>query len=182
MGIVLVRLIEEILGLKVETSENEVVLVLKENKKLKKVLNLLKNHSEFQYKELIDLYGVDYISREKRFEVHYVLWSLQYNDRIRVKCYLGLEESLESVSSVYSSANWLEREVWDMYGIYFMDHPDLRRILTDYGFEGFPLRKDFPVTGFLEMRYNENEKRIVYEPVELSQEYRLFHFLSPWEK
>lgn len=182
MGIVLVRLIEEILGLKVEISENEIVLVLRENKKLRRVLNLLKNHSEFQYKTLIDLYGVDYISRKKRFEVHYVLWSLQYNERIRIKCYLGLEESLESVSSVYSSANWLEREVWDMYGIYFMDHPDLRRILTDYGFEGFPLRKDFPVTGFLEVRYNENEKRIIYEPVELSQEYRLFHFLSPWEK
>lgn len=181
MGIVLVRLIEKVVGVKVEISENELILSIKEKKKLKSLLSLLKNHSEFQYKELIDLYGVDYIFRKKRFEIHYVLWSIQYNNRIRIKCYLDSEESLESITGLYSSANWLEREVWDMFGIYFMNHPDLRRILTDYGFEGFPLRKDFPVTGFLEMRYNENEKRIVYEPVELSQEYRLFHFLSPWE-
>lgn len=181
MGIVLVRILENLTGLKVEISENELVLVIKSNRKLLPLLDLLKNHSELQFKQLIDLYGVDYISRKRRFEVHYVLWSFLYNSRLRIKSYLELEEPIDSVSSLYSSGNWLEREVWDMFGIYFTNHPDLRRILTDYGFEGFPLRKDFPVTGFLEMRYNENSKRIVYEPVELSQEYRLFHFQSPWE-
>lgn len=182
MGIVLVNLIEKLLSMPVEINGNELLIKVKEKEKLKKIIKILKKHSEFQYTQLIDLFGIDYIARKERFEIHYVLWSFMYNNRIRIKRYVDEKSMVESISDIYPSANWLEREVWDMYGIYFIGHPDLRRILTDYGFEGFPLRKDFPVTGFLEMRYSESDKRIIYEPVELTQEYRLFHFLSPWEK
>ena len=133
------------------------------------------------FKELVDLCGVDYPEREQRFDVVYHLLSLHHNQRIRVKVETDEATPVPSVIGVFPTADWFEREAWDMYGIFFADHPDLRRILTDYGFEGHPLRKDFPMTGYVEMRYDESQKRVVYEPVKLRQDFRNFDFLSPWE-
>lgn len=180
--ILLKGLLGHYFGLKVFFTGDELVCYVKKSSDLIPLISCLKHHTEFQFSQLMDLYAVDYPSRQKRYEVHYLLLSLTYNQRLRLKLEIELEEMIPSIASLYPSGNWLEREVWDMFGIFFANHPDLRRILTDYGFEGFPLRKDFPVTGFLEVRYDESEKRIQYEPVELTQEYRLFQFLSPWEK
>jgi NADH-quinone oxidoreductase subunit C len=146
-----------------------------------KVLTFLRDDINCQFKELMDVCGVDYPEREKRFEVVYNLLSLTHNNRIRIKVNTDAETPVPSATAVFSAANWLERETWDMFGIYFSDHPDLRRILTDYGFEGHPLRKDFPLTGYVEVRYDDEQKRVVYEPVKLTQDYRTFDFLSPWE-
>ena len=146
-----------------------------------KVLIFLRDDVNCRFKQLVDVCGVDFPEREPRFEVVYNLLSLTNNNRIRVKVTTDEETPVPSVTSVFSSANWWEREVWDLYGVYFSDHPDLRRILTDYGFEGHPLRKDFPLTGYVELRYDDEQKRVVYEPVKLSQEFRSFDFLSPWE-
>ena len=129
----------------------------------------------------MDITAIDWPGREKRFEIVYHLLSMELNQRIRVKAAVRENELVPSVVSIHPSANWFEREVFDMYGILFSGHPDMRRILTDYGFRGHPLRKDFPVTGFTEVRYDERRKRVVYEPVELVQEYRQFDFMSPWE-
>ena len=129
----------------------------------------------------MDVCGVDYPDRDERFEVVYNLLSLKHNFRVRVTLSCGEETPVPSVSSIFSSAGWWEREAWDLYGIYFSDHADLRRILTDYGFEGHPLRKDFPLSGHVEMRYDEVQKRVVYEPVSLPQDFRTFDFTSPWE-
>jgi len=130
---------------------------------------------------LVDLCGVDYPEREERFEVVYNLLSIHHNHRVRVKVSASEETPVPSVVRLFSTANWFEREAWDMYGILFADHPDLRRILTDYGFEGHPQRKDFPLSGYKEIRYDATEKRVVYEPVRLTQEFRVFDFESPWE-
>ncbi|WP_047264643.1 NADH-quinone oxidoreductase subunit C [Candidatus Liberibacter africanus] len=130
---------------------------------------------------IVDLCGVDFLSRPSRFEVVYHFLSPTYNRRIRVKVEVAEGEHVPSITGVYPGADWFEREVWDMYGIHFKGHPDLRRILTDYGFEGHPLRKDFPVTGFVELRYDNDAKKVVYSPVELMQEHRDYDFLSPWE-
>ncbi|MCZ6722144.1 MAG: NADH-quinone oxidoreductase subunit C [Proteobacteria bacterium] len=146
-----------------------------------RLLTFLREDGNCKFEVLVDLCGVDYPEREKRFEVVYNLLSLSHNQRIRVKVPLGEGEPVPSVASVYSTAGWFERETWDLFGIYFSNHPDLRRILTDYGFEGHPLRKDFPLTGFVEPRYDDEQKRVVYEPVKLTQEFRRFDFLSPWE-
>ncbi len=146
-----------------------------------KVLGFLRDNANCQFSMLVDVCGVDYPEREQRFEVVYNLLSLEQNQRIRVKASVAENEPIPSVVGVYSSANWWEREAWDLYGIFFSEHPDLRRILTDYGFEGHPLRKDFPLTGFVELRYDEAQKRVVYEPVKLTQEFRSFDFMSPWE-
>ena len=146
-----------------------------------RVLTFLRDDSNCQFKCLMDICGVDYPDRDERFEVVYHLLSLSHNQRIRVKLSTDEETPVPSVTGVFGSAGWWEREAWDMFGIYFSDHPDLRRILTDYGFEGHPLRKDFPLTGHVEMRYDEVQKRVVYEPVSLPQEYRGFDFISPWE-
>jgi NADH dehydrogenase (ubiquinone) Fe-S protein 3 len=124
--------------------------------------------------------GVDLVSNTNRFVVVYELLSLTYNSRIRVKVFVDEKEKLRSICALFINSNWWEREIWDMYGVYFDNHPDLRRILTDYGFEGHPLRKDFPISGYVEVKYDENKKRIVVEPLELSQELRLFSFSSPW--
>jgi len=145
-------------------------------------LRYLRDHTNCQFKQLADICAVDYPSRNKRFEVVYNLLSIRYNSRVRVKVSVDEVTPVPSVSCVYAAANWLEREVWDMYGVYFSNHPDLRRILTDYGFEGHPLRKDFPLSGYLEVRYDEEQKRVVYEPIELPQEFRSFDFVSPWEQ
>lgn len=143
------------------------------------VLTWLRDTGEFRV--FIDLCGNDWPEREKRFDVVYHLLSLTKNVRIRVKTQVGLEESVPSAVSVYPGADWFEREAFDMYGIVFDGHPDLRRILTDYGFSGYPLRKDFPLTGFVELRYDDELKRVVYQPVQLVQEFRDFDFMSPWE-
>ena len=146
-----------------------------------KVLKFLRDDVQCQFKQLTDLCGVDYPDRESRFEIVYHLLSYRYNRRVRVKTSADENTSVPSVVRVFSTADWYERETWDMYGIHFSEHPDLRRLLTDYGFDGHPLRKDFPLTWYVEMRYDEEQKRVVYEPVNLTQEFRSFDFMSPWE-
>lgn len=145
------------------------------------VLKFLRDNPLCRFIQLMDLCGVDYPERAKRFDVVYHLLSLHNNARIRVKAQVGETDSIPSIREIHPCADWFEREAFDMYGIAFSDHPDLRRILTDYSFEGFPLRKDFPLTGYLEVRYDDQQKRVVYEPVNLVQEYRNFDYLSPWE-
>jgi NADH-quinone oxidoreductase subunit C len=145
------------------------------------VLTALRADTQCQFEQLIDICGVDYPEREKRFEVVYHLLSPRRNQRIRIKLETDADTPVPSVVGVFPAANWYEREAYDMYGILFSGHPDLRRILTDYGFQGFPLRKDFPLTGYVEVRYDDNQKRVVYEPVKLTQEFRSFDFESPWE-
>jgi NADH-quinone oxidoreductase subunit C len=145
------------------------------------VLSYVRDTAELGFVNLIDICGVDYPARQKRFDVVYHLLSPTQNARLRIKAMVGEWEPIPSVISVFPAANWYEREAYDMLGIVFSDHPDLRRILTDYGFEGHPLRKDFPMSGFVEVRYDDEQKRVVYEPVRLNQEYRNFDFLSPWE-
>jgi NADH-quinone oxidoreductase subunit C len=148
---------------------------------IEKVLTFLRDDHECMFKQLIDVCGVDYPERAKRFDVVYHLLSLQLNQRIRVKVHTDEDTPVPTAVPVFAAAGWFEREAWDMYGIFFAGHPDLRRMLTDYGFQGHPLRKDFPLTGFVECRYSEDEKRVVYEPVKLTQEFRNFDFMSPWE-
>ncbi|XP_069821928.1 NADH dehydrogenase [ubiquinone] iron-sulfur protein 3, mitochondrial [Dendropsophus ebraccatus] len=145
------------------------------------VLTFLRDHTNTQFKSLADLTAVDIPTRQNRFEIVYNLLSLRYNTRIRVKTYADELTPIESIVSVHKGANWYEREVWDMYGVFFANHPDLRRILTDYGFEGHPFRKDFPLSGYVEVRYDDEVKRVVAEPVQLSQEFRKFDLNSPWE-
>ena len=152
-----------------------------ENEDLLEVMLFLKNNNEIKFKQLIDITAVDYPENERRFKIVYLLLSHEFNSRIIVSFYINENEIVTSLTSVFPSANWMEREVFDMYGINFKDHPDLRRILTDYGFKGHPLRKDFPLTGFNEVRYSEKEKKVIYEPVKLEQNYRNFDFESPWE-
>jgi NADH-quinone oxidoreductase subunit C len=146
-----------------------------------RVLTFLRDDARCQFKLLMDVCGADYPQRERRFDVVYNLLSLKHNQRVRVKALTDEATPVPSVVSVFSSANWFERETWDLFGIFFSDHPDLRRILTDYGFQGHPLRKDFPLTGYVEVRYDQEQKRVVYEPVKLTQDFRSFDFLSPWE-
>jgi NADH-quinone oxidoreductase subunit C len=146
-----------------------------------RVLTFLRDDANCRFEQLMDVTAVDYPHREERFEVVYNLLSLKHNHRIRVKATTDEDTPVPSVTGVYSTAGWFERETWDMYGVFFSDHPDLRRILTDYGFEGHPLRKDFPLTGYVELRYDDEQKRVVYEPVRLTQDLRTFDFLSPWE-
>ncbi|MCR9254908.1 MAG: NADH-quinone oxidoreductase subunit C [Alphaproteobacteria bacterium] len=146
-----------------------------------RLLTFLRDDASCLFKMLVDVTAVDYPEAEERFEVVYNLMSTKNNTRIRVKLTTDEENPVPSVVPVFSAANWLEREVWDMFGIMFSGHPDLRRILTDYGFEGHPLRKDFPLTGYVEVRYDEDQKRVIYEPVKLTQDFRSFDFLSPWE-
>jgi NADH-quinone oxidoreductase subunit C len=155
----------------VDTSEEELI----------NVILFLKSHDKLKFRQLIDIAGVDYPEEEKRFSLVYLLLSHEKNIRIKVSINFEIGKKIPTITKVYPSANWMEREVFDMYGIEFMDHPDLRRILTDYNFEGYPLRKDFPLTGFNEVRYSEKEKKVIYEPVKLEQNYRDFDFESPWE-
>ncbi|KAB7616293.1 NADH-quinone oxidoreductase subunit C [Amylibacter sp. SFDW26] len=144
-------------------------------------LEFLKSDRSCKFSTLIDITAIDYPSNAKRFEMVYHFLSMYMNHRIRVKASVAEDEVVPTVTEPFPAANWFEREVFDMYGIMFSGHPDLRRILTDYGFRGYPLRKDFPTTGYTECRYDEAEKRVVYEPVSLVQEYRQFDFMSPWE-
>ena len=146
-----------------------------------RVLTFLRDDANCQFSQLMDLCGVDYPEREERFEVVYNLLSLKHNQRIRVKVTTDEDTPVPSVADVFPTATWFEREAWDLFGIFFSDNPDLRRILTDYGFDGHPLRKEFPLTGYSELRYDEEQKRVVYEPVQLQQDFRVFDFMSPWE-
>ena len=148
---------------------------------LERIIKFLRDDSACHFEMLIDICGVDYPEREPRFDMVYHLLSISNNMRIRVKAGVEEEAAVPSVSGRYSTAGWFEREVWDLLGIYITNHPDLRRLLTDYGFEGHPLRKDFPLTGYVELRYDDEQKRVVYEPVKLTQEFRSFDFMSPWE-
>lgn len=170
----------ESFGAVLETvSGEEIITVGRDN--LLSLMIFLRDNGETQFVQLVDIAGVDFPERRQRFEVVYMLLSLTKNMRIKVKVNVSEDEPVPSVVSVYSSAGWFEREVWDMYGVLFSDHPDLRRILTDYGFEGHPQRRDFPLTGNVELRYDAEQKRVVYEPVKLNQAYRNFDYLSPWE-
>ncbi len=146
-----------------------------------KILKFLRDDANCQFTTLLDICGVDFPEEDERFEVVYHLLSMTHNQRIRLKLRTDEDTPVDSATSLFNAANWWEREAWDMFGIAFDDHPDLRRILTDYGFEGHPLRKDFPLTGYVELRYDDEQKRVVYEPVKLTQEFRTFDFLSPWE-
>lgn len=169
---------DNVIGCKV--AFNELTINVKRDQ-IVKVLTFLRDDAVCKFVQLTDVCGVDYPEREERFEVVYHLLSLHHNNRIRVKLSTDAETTVPSVTGVYPSANWYERETWDMYGVMFDGHPDLRRLLSDYGFQGHPLRKDFPLTGYVEVRYSEEEKRVVYEPVKLAQEFRTFDFMSPWE-
>ncbi|KAI5631425.1 respiratory-chain NADH dehydrogenase, 30 kd subunit domain-containing protein [Phthorimaea operculella] len=146
------------------------------------VLSFLKDHHPAQFANIIDIAGMDVPSRPNRFELIYILLSLRYNARIRVKTYTDELTPVDSACEVFQGANWYEREIWDMYGVFFANHPDLRRILTDYGFEGHPFRKDFPLSGYVEVRYDDEQKRVVVEPLELAQEFRRFELEAPWEQ
>ena len=157
------------------------LIVICKSDEIVSFLTYLRDDPNCLFKVLLDICGVDYPDKSKRFEIVYHLQSLRLNQRIRIKVQCEEEEIIPSVSGVFSSANWYERETWDLYGIMFSDHPDLRRLLTDYGFDGHPLRKDFPLTGNVEVRYDEEQKRVVYEPVKLTQAFRSFDFMSPWE-
>ena len=145
------------------------------------LMAFLQSDSNCLFKVLVDITAVDYPEREARFEVVYHMLSIRWNHRVRVKLIVGEDMPVPSVTQIFAAAGWYEREVWDMYGVFFSGNPDLRRILTDYGFDGHPMRKDFPLTGHVELRYDEEQKRVVYEPVKLTQEFRNFDFLSPWE-
>jgi len=155
----------------IDTNEEELI----------SVILFLKTNNKLKFRQLIDIAGVDYPEEEKRFKLVYLLLSHENNTRIKVSINFEIAKKIPTLTKVYPSANWMEREVFDMYGIEFVDHPDLRRILTDYNFVGHPLRKDFPLTGFNEVRYSEKEKKVIYEPVKLEQNYRDFDFESPWE-
>ena len=145
------------------------------------VILFLKNNETTKFRQLIDITAVDFPQNDKRFKLVYLFLSHEYNTRLILDCYINDEEVVPTTTKIYPAANWMEREVFDMYGIVFKDHPDLRRILTDYGFEGYPLRKDFPLSGHNEVRYSEDEKKVIYEPVKLEQDYRNFDYDSPWE-
>ena len=155
----------------IEISENDLV----------DVIQFLKLNENCKFKQLIDIVGVDYPENDKRFELIYLFLSHENNIRIKLLIKFDVNQTINSITKIFPSANWMEREVFDMYGIKFKNHPDLRRILTDYGFKGHPLRKDFPLTGFNEVRYSEKDKKVIYEPVKLEQNYRNFDFESPWE-
>ena len=145
------------------------------------VILFLKNNENTKFRQLIDITAVDYPQKDKRFKLVYMFLSHEYNSRLVLEYFINEDEIVPTITNIYPASNWMEREVFDMYGVKFKDHPDLRRILTDYGFEGYPLRKDFPLTGHNEVRYSEDEKKVIYEPVKLEQNYRNFDYESPWE-
>ena len=177
------KLINSELSSKIKSSiiENNELLVETEEAELLEVVQFLKSNENCKFKQIIDIAGVDYPENEKRFELIYLFLSHENNLRIKLLIKFHTNQTIVSLTKIFPSANWMEREVFDMYGVKFKNHPDLRRILTDYGFKGHPLRKDFPLTGFNEVRYSEKEKKVVYEPVKLEQNYRNFDFESPWE-
>ena len=177
------KLINSELASKVQKSVieyNELMIEINEHN-LIEVVQFLKSQETCKFRQLVDIAGVDYPDEDKRFELVYLFLSHEKNIRIKLSIKFEVDQVINSITKIFPSANWMEREVFDMYGIKFKNHPDLRRILTDYGFKGHPLRKDFPLTGFNEVRYSEKEKKVIYEPVKLEQNYRNFDFESPWE-
>lgn len=172
---------ESLEGVQSQKIERDELILSVKRESLLKVLEFLKSDRECDFKVLVDITAVDYPDRPERFDVVYNLLSLNQNQRVRVKVATDEHTPVPSAVGIYSAAGWYERETWDMYGIYFSGNPDLRRILTDYGFDGHPLRKDFPLTGYVELRYDDELKRVVYEPVKLVQDFRRFDFMSPWE-
>ena len=177
------KLINSELSSKIQNSSIKHVELMIEvdEKDLIDVVQFLKSNDNCKFRQLIDIACVDYPENEKRFELIYLFLSHEHNTRIKLLIKFQLDQVINSLTKIFPSANWMEREVFDMYGIKFKNHPDLRRILTDYGFKGHPLRKDFPLTGFNEVRYSEKDKKVIYEPVKLEQNYRNFDFESPWE-
>ena len=177
------KLINSELSSKIKNSsiKNEELIIEIAEGDLIDTIQFLKSNESCKFKQLIDIAGVDYPENEKRFELVYLFLSHEHNLRIKVLTKFQINQQINSLTKIFPSANWMEREVFDMYGIKFKNHPDLRRILTDYGFKGHPLRKDFPLTGFNEVRYSEKEKKVIYEPVKLEQNYRNFDYESPWE-
>ena len=165
---------------KTEIKHNQIYLETDKDD-LKDICLFLKTNNDTKFRQLIDITVVDFPERTQRFDVVYLFLSHEYNQRLVLKYSISENEVIPSLTSIFPSSNWMEREVFDMYGVSFKDHPDLRRILTDYGFEGHPLRKDFPLTGFNEVRYSEKDKKVIYEKVKLEQDYRKFDFDSPWE-
>nr|YP_010835019.1 NADH dehydrogenase subunit 9 [Cryptomonas gyropyrenoidosa]WFQ82694.1 NADH dehydrogenase subunit 9 [Cryptomonas gyropyrenoidosa] len=163
------------------TLDKSCIIVKTTSQELEKLLSFFKDHENCMFKTLIDIFVIDYPESKDRFLVSYLLLSLKYNIRARIEVSVDELTSIPSVSSIYKSACWMEREIWDMNGIFFDHHPDLRRILTDYSFEGYPLKKDFPLSGYTEVRYDDSQKRVVSELVEMSQDYRVFNFKSSWE-
>ncbi len=177
------KLVNSELASKVQKSSikfNELLIEVKIDE-LIGIIQFLKSNDNFKFKQLIDIAGVDFPGEDKRFQLIYLLLSHELNLRIKILIKFEIGKDIPSITKIFPSANWMEREVFDMYGIKFENHPDLRRILTDYNFEGHPLRKDFPLTGFNEVRYSEKDKKVIYEPVKLEQNYRDFDFESPWE-
>ena len=177
------KIINSELSSKIQNSliENDELLLEINEKDLIEVIQFLKSNENCKFKQLIDIAGVDFPQEEKRFKLIYLFLSHEHNNRVKLSINFEINQIIQSITKIFPSANWMEREVFDMYGIKFKNHPDLRRILTDYGFKGHPLRKDFPLTGFNEVRYSEKEKKVIYEPVKLEQNYRNFDFESPWE-
>lgn len=163
------------------TQDHDELILICEREAVCRLLTLLRDDSNCLFKVLVDICGADYPERADRFDVVYNLLSLRHNQRIRVKVRCSEDDIVPSVTGIFSAAGWYERETWDLYGIMFSGNPDLRRILTDYGFDGHPMRKDFPLTGYVEVRYDDEQKRVVYEPVKLTQAFRSFDFMSPWE-
>jgi len=163
-----------------KTSHNQLYILIDEDDLLDVVM-LLKTNKNTKFRQLIDITAIDYPENQKRFKLVYLFLSHELNHRIVLSYFINETDQIPSLTNIFPSANWMEREIFDMYGIKFSNHPDLRRILTDYGFEGFPLRKDFPLTGHNEVRYSEDEKKVIYEPVKLEQNYRNFDYESPWE-
>lgn len=157
--------------IEIQVHQNEIFNVIKE----------LKDDSHLQYDQLIDLTAIDYPSRNERFDIIYIFLSMTLNKRVLVKSLINENDKIQSITSLHKAADWYERECYDLFGIQFLNHPDLRRIMTDYNFEGYPLRKDFPLTGHTEVRYDDLEKKVIYEPVKLTQEFRNFDYMSPWE-
>ncbi len=177
------KLINSELSSKIQNSiiENRELLIEINEKDLIDVIQFLKSNEKCKFRQLIDIAGADFPQEERRFKLIYLFLSHEFNNRIKLSINFESNQTIQSITKIFPSANWMEREVFDMYGIKFKNHPDLRRILTDYGFKGHPLRKDFPLTGFNEVRYSEKEKKVIYEPVKLEQNYRNFDFESPWE-
>ena len=177
------KLVNAELSSKIQNSEikyDELLLKISVNE-IVAVITFLKSNNRLKFKQLIDIAAIDYPNEDKRFELVYLLLSIENNLRIKISVKFESDEKIPSITKIFPSANWMEREVFDMYGLKFINHPDLRRILTDYNFKGHPLRKDFPLTGFNEVRYSEKDKKVIYEPVKLEQNYRNFDFSSPWE-
>ena len=166
---------------KILNENNQYIELLISNKELYKTIKELKENQNFFFNQLIDITAIDYPASPERFELVYILLSMKFNKRMVIKTNLKEGQAIESVTNIHKSANWFERECYDLFGIEFFNHPDLRRILTDYNFEGHPLRKDFPLTGHTEVRYDDLEKKVIYEPVKLNQEFRNFDHMSPWE-